>query len=216
MTNWLLLKSENSVQTEQRTHDRLRVLQGKKESLFNEETIHTDLVFDGRVFQVEVQSVRLHDGRPAMREIVRHSGGACVIPLDDDQHVYLVRQFRKPYDQMLLEIPAGKLEPGEDPLVCARRELTEETGLQADRFEHLSTLYPSPGYCSEILTIYLATGLVSGQANPDDGEHLSCHRYPLSEALTMLDNGEIRDAKTQVALLTLARRLNISRQGEEN
>ena len=148
----------------------------------------------------------MHDGRQAQREIVRHSGGACVLPVDDDNQVYLVSQFRKPYDTIMLEIPAGKLEPGEEPLACARRELTEETGLTAGRIEYLMTIYPSPGYCSEILTIFLATGLKPGPANPDDQEHLICHRIPLADALALVDSGEIRDAKTQVALMAFARR----------
>jgi len=178
--------------------------------LFSEETVHSDTVFIGRVFQVEVQTVQLHDGRPAQREIVRHNGGACVVAVDKQQNVYLVRQYRKPFDELLLEIPAGKLEPGEEPLVCASRELTEETGLSADRIEWLTTLYPSPGYCSETLTIYLATGLTQGEACLDDGEHLSCHAYPLTELLAMIDRGEIRDAKTQVGLLALHRRLTMA------
>lgn len=176
--------------------------------MFNEKTIHSDQVFCGRVFQVEVQTVQLHDGQPAKREIVRHQGGASILAVDEMQRVYLVRQFRKPYDQILLEIPAGKLEIGEDPADCAARELTEETGLRAEKIEWLATIYPTPGYCSEVLSIYLATGLTQGEANPDDGEHLTCHAYPLSEVMTMIDRGEIRDAKTMVALLTLSRRLS--------
>lgn len=185
-------------------------------NLFSEKTIHSDTVFSGRVFSVEVQTVRLHDGRPAHREIVRHNGGACIVAMDSRQQVYLVHQFRKPYDAMMLEIPAGKLEPGEAPLSAARRELTEETGLTADKIELLATMYPSPGYCSETLTIFLATGLTQGKATPDEGEHLSCQCYPLSDVLEMIDSGEIRDAKTIVGLLTLSRRLALQAQREEN
>lgn len=175
--------------------------------LFSERTMQTEKIFSGRVFQVEIQTVELQDGKSARREIIRHNGGACVVALDDQQQVYLVRQFRKPYDMELLEIPAGKLEPGEDPAECAGRELTEETGLRASHLEWLATIYPTPGYCNEILTIYLATGLTQGEANPDDGEHLSCHAYPLPVVLAMIDRGEIRDAKTLIALLTISRRL---------
>ncbi|MGI6325353.1 MAG: NUDIX domain-containing protein [Saccharofermentanales bacterium] len=175
--------------------------------LFREDTILTNTVFEGRVFKVEVQSVRLQDGRPAYREIVRHPGGAGILAIDKELYVYLVRQYRKPYDQVLLEIPAGKLEPDEEPLACARRELIEETGLTAEHFEFLATVYPSPGYCSETITIFLATGLKPGWSQPEDGEFLSCDRMPLAEALTLLDLGKIPDAKTRIALLTLARRL---------
>jgi ADP-ribose pyrophosphatase len=181
--------------------------------LFSEKTIDSKIVFEGRVFRVEVHNVCLHDGRLASREIVRHTGGACVVALDDRQRVYLVRQFRKPFDDILLEIPAGKLEPGEDPLVCAGRELTEETGLTAQKIEWLTTIYPSPGFCSETLWVYLATGLSRGDACPDEGEHLTCEVYPLNAALKMIDRGEIRDAKTQVALLTLSRRLTSAQDG---
>jgi len=175
--------------------------------LFTEKTLQVDKKFEGRVFQVEVQTVEMPDGRPARREIVRHNGGACVVALDDRQCVYLVRQFRKPFDAELLEIPAGKLEPGEDPAVCAARELAEETGLRAGKIEFLTAVYPSPGYCSEILSIYLATDLTQGETHLDDGEHLSCHPVPLDVVLSMIDRGEIHDAKTLVALLTVSRRL---------
>ena len=172
---------------------------------FHEETTAMDQRFAGRVFQVEVHDVRLPDGRMAKREIVRHNGGACVVAVDDDDNVYLVRQFRKPFEEELLEVPAGKLEVGEDPLECATRELMEETGLAARSIEWLATVYPSPGYLSEILYIYLATGLTYGQNNLDDGEFLSVHPYPMAELLAMIDRGEIRDAKTQVGLLRAAR-----------
>ncbi len=179
--------------------------------MFSEKTVHSEKIFSGRVFEVEVLTVQLHDGRPARREIVRHNGGACVVAVDENRQVYLVRQFRKPYDEMMLEIPAGKLEIGEDPAECAKRELTEETGLTAAKIEWLTTIYPSPGYCSEVLTIYLATGLAQGAAAPDEGEHLICQRMPLDVLLQMIDRGEIRDAKTQVGLLALDRRLREGR-----
>lgn len=175
---------------------------------FFEETTAMDQHFAGRVFRVEVHQVRLPDGSLANREIVRHNGGACIAAIDDDENVYLVRQFRKPFDAELLELPAGKLEIGEDPLACARRELTEETGLSAESIEWLATAYPSPGYVSETLSIYLATGLTFGESNLDDGEFLSVHPYPLNEALAMIDRGEILDAKTQIGLLKARRVLD--------
>ncbi|HBP39247.1 MAG TPA: ADP-ribose pyrophosphatase [Clostridiales bacterium] len=176
-------------------------------SLLTEKTLQTEKCFDGRVFQVEVLTVEMPDGRPARREIVRHGGGACVVALDENQRIYLVRQYRKPYDDVLLEIPAGKLETGEEPAACAARELAEETGLRAANMERLAVIYPSPGYCSETLSIYLATGLVQGESCLDDGENLHCQSYPLEEVLAMIDRGEIHDAKTLVALLTISRRM---------
>jgi ADP-ribose pyrophosphatase len=174
-----------------------------------ERTLQVEEVFSGRVFKVEIQQVLLPDERIARREIVRHNGGACVLALDDEGQVYLVRQYRKPFEAELLEIPAGKLEAGEKPIDCARRELLEETGLRAENLVSLAVLYPSPGYTSEALTIYLATGLTKGTACLDEGEYLVLQRMPLTDALSMLDRGEIRDAKTQVALLTLARKMSI-------
>jgi ADP-ribose pyrophosphatase len=193
-------------------------IRGKEPVLLTEETIAYDEVFSGRVFQVEVQTVKMPDGRPARREIVRHGGGACVLALDGSQGVHMVRQYRKAFDRELLEIPAGKLEAGEAPEACARRELTEETGLRAENLGLLATIYPSPGYCSEILYIYLATGLTAGEACLDDGEHLVSEILPLAEALAMVDRGELPDAKTQIALLALVRRMSltgpdISREG---
>lgn len=175
--------------------------------MFSELTIEKETLFSGRVFQVEYHTVSLPDGRTAHREIVRHNGGACVVALDERESVYLVRQFRKPYDMEMLELPAGKLEIGEDPLECARRELKEEAGLVAEHIDLLATVYPSPGYCSETLSIYLATGLTVGESQLDDGEFLDLHVFPLEQTLAMIDRGEIRDAKTQVGLLKVARML---------
>lgn len=175
--------------------------------MYHEPSHHVEQPFSGRVFNVEVHAVTLPDGASSRREIVRHNGGACVLALDSRRCVTMVRQYRKAFDCELLEIPAGKLEKGEDPLDCARRELSEETGLSADRFQWLTTFYPSPGYTSEILHIYLATGLTPGQAHLDKGEFLSCQTLPLDTLLEMVDRGEIRDAKTVIALLLTARLL---------
>ncbi len=163
--------------------------------------------FQGRVFTVEEHLVLLEDGSKSRREIVRHTGGACVLALTADLQVAMVRQYRKAIEEFLWEIPAGKLEPGEDPQACARRELAEETGYLARDFRLLTVLYPTPGYCSEKLHIYLATGLVAGQARPDPGEFLTCRTQPLSELLDLAEKGLIRDAKTLTALLLTDRLL---------
>lgn len=173
--------------------------------MFTEKTIEKQTHFEGHVFNIERHKVSLPDGHQAYREIVRHNGGACVVALDQDLQVWLVTQFRKPFDQELLEIPAGKLEKGEDPLHCAKRELTEETGLRARHFEWLATVLPSPGYCDEKLTIYLALGLTPGEAHLDEGEFLTCRKMPLQEALEMIDDGRLTDAKSQVGLMRAAR-----------
>jgi len=168
-----------------------------------------ETVFTGHVFSVDRVDVLLQDGKKAPREIVRHNGGAAIVPMDDQGNIYMVRQFRSPFDKVLLEIPAGKLEPNEDPELCAIRELEEETGLKSSHIESLGTIYPSPGYCAETLYLYLATHLTHGNANPDDGEFLNVHRIPLRILMQKIDSGEISDAKTIVALLKTARRLGI-------
>lgn len=166
-------------------------------------------IFSGHVFTAELMEVKLSNGQPGMREIVRHNGGATIVPLDRDNNVYMVRQFRAPFGKVLLETPAGKLEPGEDPRECAIRELLEETGLVADNVVELGKMYSSPGYCSEILHMYLATGLTEGQANPDEGEFLNVVKIPITRLLENIEDGSICDAKSVIALLKTARRLNV-------
>ena len=166
-------------------------------------------VFSGRVFAAEVLSVRQSDGRESAREIVKHNGGAAILPMDDEMNVYIVRQFRSPFMHVLTEIPAGKLEIGEDPKEAAIRELSEETGLIAENVVHLGDIFPTPGYCSEILYLYMATGLRQGECHPDEGEDLRVQKIPFSELLEMVEKNEIHDAKTVVAILQAARRMNL-------
>jgi len=180
-----------------------------EESDMVEVPVSCDTVFQGHVFSVDVTKVLLRDGLLASREIVRHNGGAAIVPMDDQGNIYMVRQFRSPFGKVLLEIPAGKLEPGEDPEVCAIRELEEETGLKSGHVVSLGVLYPSPGYCSEKLHLFLATRLSHGISNPDEGEFLNVHRIPLRVLLQKIENGEISDAKTIAALLKTARRLEL-------
>lgn len=158
--------------------------------------------FEGRVITVEQWQVRLPDGREAGREIVLHNGAAAVVPLDGKQQVTLVRQHRVAIGRETLEIPAGKLDkPGEDPFDCARRELEEETGLVAGKWQKLAHVVTTPGFCTERIALYLATDLRQTQAHTDPDEFLSLVRMPLSEAVMMVENGEIEDAKTCLGLL---------------
>ncbi len=166
-----------------------------------EKTLHSDVRFVGRVFQVEEMLVRLSDGSSANREIVRHNGGAAVVAIDSEDRVVLVRQYRKAAEQIMLEIPAGKLEPGEDPAACALRELREETGYRSGPLEPLMTMYPTPGYCSEKLHLFYTDQIVTGLAAPDEGELLEPVLLPLTECREAIRDGRIRDAKTVVGIL---------------
>ncbi len=158
-------------------------------------------IYNGRIIHVRVDDVALPDGRPAKREVVDHPGGVCIAALTDKQELLFVEQFRYPYKEVVLELPAGKLEYGEDPLEAGKRELREETGAAASEYRSLGELYPSPGYCGEIIHLYLATGLAFSAQDPDDDEFLELRRIPLTEAYGMVMRNEIADAKTQVGIL---------------
>lgn len=168
-----------------------------------EKRIGGETMFKGRIFTVERDRVELENGETSVREIVRHNGGACILPLFDNGDICLVRQFRYAYGQELLELPAGKLEPGEDPFEAAKRELTEECGLTADIYIDLGKLYPTVGYCSEVIHIWAATGLKETDMHLDEDEFLTPRRIPLAEAYRMVMDGEIRDGKTVVGVLKL-------------
>ena len=167
-----------------------------------EETVREHGVYRGRVFDVSERIVRLPNGREAKRELVYHKGASAVVPVDGDGMVTLVRQYRTAHDAEMLEIPAGKFDStGEDPLVCAHRELLEETGLKAERMELLTRLVPTPGYCTEVVNVYLATGLSQHRADPDEDEFLAVERMPLKDAAELVMRGELCDAKSAVGLL---------------
>ncbi len=167
----------------------------------DEERLSGRTVFSGRILQLEVDAVRLPDGQPAEREVVRHPGGVGVVALTAEDEVLLVRQFRYPYGAVVTEIPAGKRDPGEEPLCAGMRELEEETGYRAAHFEPLGVVYPSPGYTDEVIHLFLATGLQKTAAHPDEDEFLDVVRCPLERAVERVFSGDFPDAKTQVALL---------------
>ncbi|MCR4420748.1 MAG: NUDIX hydrolase [Clostridia bacterium] len=168
-----------------------------------EKTLESTRVFSGRVIGVRVDRVRLPDGRESTREVVEHRGAVVIAALNDRQEVMLVRQFRKPVEAVLWELPAGTLEEGEEPLACARRELKEETGLEAEEWVPVTQFYSSPGFCNERLHLFWAGRLRQGKAATDADENLTGHWVPLEEALEMARRGEIADAKTLVGLLSL-------------
>lgn len=174
-----------------------------------EKTLSSEVVFSGRVFDTIVKKVMLSDGTTSTREIVKHNGGACILPIDDDLNCYMVRQFRSPFEKILLEVPAGKIEIGEDPKVCAVRELHEETGFEASEVIDLGKMICSPGYDSEIIYLYAARGLSFIGEKPDEGEFVNCEKIPLKTLVEMADRGEISDSKTQLCIYKTVRRLGI-------
>lgn len=159
------------------------------------------MLYEGRIIRVKKDTVRLENDATATREVVMHHGGVCILPLTDAGEVLLVRQFRYPYGQVVVEAPAGKLEPGEDPLECGKRELLEETGMAASDYRFLGELYPSPGYCDEVISLYLATGLTEKAQQLDEDEFLEVDRVPLDTAVEQILSGEIKDSKTQAVVL---------------
>lgn len=164
-----------------------------------EKTVLKNYVYRGKIISVRCDDAMLPNGRVCKREIVEHSGGACVLCVKEGK-IALVKQFRYAYGQELLELPAGKINPNEDPALCARRELSEETGLTAEKLELLHVLYPTPGYTNEKIYIYYAQGVREGEAHLDEGEFLNAVYLPVEEVLAMIARGEICDAKTIVAL----------------
>ena len=166
-------------------------------------------VFEGALITVDHMQARLPNGRTALREVVLHKGAAAIVPVDEQGVVTLVRQHRVVVDAVTLEIPAGKLDTAdEDPLLCAHRELEEETGLHAERMELLTPMLPSPGYCTECVRLYLATGLSQHRAHLDADEFLNVERMPLDEAVERVMRGELNDGKTALGLLMAWRRLH--------
>ena len=179
------------------------------DDMLYEKTLSSKTVFEGRVFDVEIKEITTPEGRCSQREIVKHPGGACILPVDDEGNCYLVRQFRSPFEKVMLEAPAGKIEKGEDPLFCASREITEETGLKAGKIESAGNIAATPGYCSEVISLFIGTDLSYGEAEPDENEYVSTVKMPLKEAIELADNGTINDAKTLVVLYKASRRFGI-------
>ena len=174
-----------------------------------EKTIASQELYAGRIIRVRRDTVRLPDGRETVREVVAHPGAVAIVPVDAGE-VLFVRQYRYPAGEVLLEVPAGKLEPGEDPLDCARRELTEEIGRRAERLAFLGMFYTTPGFCDEKMHVFLASGLQAADeadGGRDADEFLDVVKIPLTEALAMLAAGELRDGKTIAALAMAGRRL---------
>lgn len=178
---------------------------------FEEKTLATETLYEGRIINLRRDKVTVINGE-STREVVEHNGGSAIVPVTEDGKVILVRQYRKPMEDVILEVPAGKLEKGEDPVVTAVRELEEETGYRADSMEYLTVMYPSVGYTTEKLYLYMATGLIAGTPHPDDNEALDVVEMDLEEACTRIASGEIHDAKTIICLLMARDRLRATKK----
>lgn len=166
-----------------------------------EKKIASEPLYDGKILKLRKDTVELENGETAFREVVEHSGGVCVLPLTEDGQVLLVRQFRYAFGEVLLEVPAGKLNPGEDHRECGLRELLEETGVIPSSFEYMGVLYPTTAYLTEIIHMYIAKGLQFAEQNLDADEFLDVVKLPFEEALEKILTGEMKDSKTQILLM---------------
>lgn len=167
----------------------------------DEKTVKKNYIYNGRIINVRRDDAELPNGNPCIREVVEHPGGVCVAALTENDELLFVRQFRYPYMEVIAELPAGKLEKGEDPFESGKRELEEETGYTAQEYRDLGKFYPTPGYCGEIIHLYAAKNLTETHQSLDEDEFLNVEKIPLNEAVEMILRNEIRDGKTQAAVL---------------
>ncbi len=171
-----------------------------------EPTIESNRVYEGRIVNLRVDTVRLPTGRVTTREIAEHGNSVCIVPIDSDGNVLLVRQYRKPAEDTLLEVPAGGMDPGELPRDSALRELQEEIGHTADDLRPLSSFWLAPGWCTEFMYAYIATGLRPAKLAADDDENITVERIPLGDVPMLIQSGQVKDAKS---ILSLVMTLNL-------
>lgn len=174
-----------------------------------EKTLESSIIYDGAFLRLRTDRAKLPNGRTASREVVEHPGGVAILPLDEAGNVILVEQYRYPLGKLVVEVPAGKLNRGEDHRICAMRELEEETGLIPEDLLYLGCLYPSPGFCDEIIYLYLARGLRQSDSHPDEDEFLEVRSVPFGILLDAVMRGEICDAKTVALALKTSLLLNL-------
>lgn len=168
---------------------------------YEEKTLWRKPIYEGNIIKIETLGVTLPNGKEATRDLVLHPGASVVVPISDDGQVYMVRQYRKPIEKESLEIPAGKLDKGEDPEVCAYRELKEETGLITKNMKHIISIHSTPGFSNEVLHMYVATDLEEGEACADEDEFISTEKIPVEDLVSRVLNHEITDAKTIIGIL---------------
>ncbi|MEW6698607.1 MAG: NUDIX hydrolase [Bacillota bacterium] len=166
-----------------------------------EKTLSSKRIYEGKILNLRVDQVLLPNGKESGREVVEFSQAVTIVAVTGDQKVLLVTQYRYPVAEVLLEAPAGKMDPQENPLACARRELQEETGYTAGSLEKICEFYTTPGFTNELMHVYLAQNLTPGEQNPDEDEFVQVEAIPLQDAIAMIYNGKIRDGKTIAGLL---------------
>lgn len=176
-----------------------------KDEQLIEKKVSSEKVFDGVLLHVYKDKIELPNGNESVREYIKHQGAVCVVPVTDEMEVVAVKQYRYPIGRVTIEIPAGKLDAGEDILSAAKRELSEETGVESADIEYMGGLYPSVAYTDEIIHMYVAKNLVYGQAHTDDDEFLNVVKIPIKEFVQMVMDGQIQDSKTMAAILKVAR-----------
>ena len=174
-----------------------------------EKTISSDIKYEGAIFTITHDTVELENGNEAIRDVLIHHGGVCVIPVTENNEILMVKQFRYPFRTVTLEVPAGKLEKGEDHAECGKRELLEETGCTCEEYTYLGEMFPTPAYNTEITYMYMARGLSYEKQSLDPDEFLDVVKVPISEAVEKVMDGTIRDGKTQIVILKAARILGL-------
>ncbi|WDV47924.1 NUDIX hydrolase [Clostridiaceae bacterium M8S5] len=173
-----------------------------------EKTISSKRIYEGKIINLRIDTIELPEQKYSKREIVEHNGGSAVIPVTEDNKIILVKQFRKAAEEYLIEIPAGKIDPSEDPKDCVIRELVEETGINAGKIEFLFKCYSTPGFSNEVLHIYAAYDLEFGAPAPDEDEYIEILKLDIDEAIKMIYDGEIKDCKTISAILAIRLKLS--------
>ncbi len=175
----------------------------------DEKTLKSETIYEGPIFTITHDTVELENGNEAIRDVLIHHGGVCVIPVTENNEILMVKQFRYPFRTVTLEVPAGKLEKGEDHAECGKRELLEETGCTCEEYTYLGEMFPTPAYNTEITYMYMARGLSYEKQSLDPDEFLDVVKVPISEAVEKVMDGTIRDGKTQIVILKAARILGL-------
>jgi ADP-ribose pyrophosphatase len=178
----------------------VNVKNGRLIMVYEEKTMKCDRIYEGKIINLRIDTVELPEKKYSKREIVEHPGGVGIIPITEDNKIVLVKQYRKAINRIVLEVPAGKLEVNEEPRETAIRELKEETGYEAKELKYLTEFYTSPGFSNEKIYLFIASGLIEGEQDLDDGEYCELEKYDIEELLKMVHRGEIIDSKTIISI----------------